>query len=142
MSQRVHFVTLGVADLAEARRFYVEGLGWEPTLEVAGEVIFIQVAHGVLLSLWNAAEMAAVVGEPVAGPGAVALAHNVERPEQVAEFLARAEAAGATIIVPARRATWGGVQGWFADPAGFRWEVAHNPALTVDAAGTVSFRGP
>jgi catechol 2,3-dioxygenase-like lactoylglutathione lyase family enzyme len=44
-------ITLGVRDLAAARRFYVDGLGWKPTLDVPGEVVFIQIGHGLLLSL-------------------------------------------------------------------------------------------
>ena len=42
------------------------------------------------------------------------------------------------VLKPAQRAFFGGLQGYFEDPAGFRWEVAHNPGLTVDAAGVVS----
>ena len=34
MDQNLTFVTLGVADVAASRRFYTEGLGWEPTFEV------------------------------------------------------------------------------------------------------------
>lgn len=45
MDQHVHFVTLGVTDLEAGRRFYVDGLGWEPLLHVPGEVLFFQVAH-------------------------------------------------------------------------------------------------
>ena len=58
-------------------------------------------------------------------------------PEEVAAVLARAEAAGARILKPAQRAFFGGVQGYFEDPSGFRWEVAHNPGLVVEEDGTV-----
>ena len=39
MDQRISFVTLAVADLDASRRFYVDGLGWEPALDVPGEVM-------------------------------------------------------------------------------------------------------
>ncbi len=139
MEQRLSAVTLAVADLGRARRFYVEGLGWAPTLDVSGEVVFIQVAPGVLLSLWDAAQMEADYGgEPVgAGAAAVSLACNVGSDEEVAAVLARAEAAGARVLKPAQRASWGGVHGHFEDPCGFRWEVAHNSGLVVEPDGTV-----
>ena len=41
-------------------------------------------------------------------------------------MLETARQAGATIF-PAQRRDWGGYSGYFADPDGFRWEVAFNP---------------
>jgi catechol 2,3-dioxygenase-like lactoylglutathione lyase family enzyme len=34
MDQRISFLTLAVRDLDTSRRFYVDGLGWSPDLEV------------------------------------------------------------------------------------------------------------
>jgi catechol 2,3-dioxygenase-like lactoylglutathione lyase family enzyme len=34
VDQRISFLTLAVADLDASRRFYVDGLGWEPALDV------------------------------------------------------------------------------------------------------------
>lgn len=42
MDQRMSLITLGVVDLARARRFYEEGLGWQVGLAVEGEVVFFQ----------------------------------------------------------------------------------------------------
>lgn len=135
---RLSIVTLGTRDLATSRAFYVDGLGWEPTFEVAGEVCFIQIAHGVLLALWRVEELAKDSGHPVTHGDNLSLACNVGSAEEVEALLARAEAAGARILKPAQEAFFGGVQGYFADPAdGVRWEVAWNPGLTVDADGTV-----
>jgi uncharacterized glyoxalase superfamily protein PhnB len=63
------------------------------------------------------------------GPGLVpiTLAHNVETPAQVDAVLEQARAAGSPEVADARSRAWGGYTGYFADPAGFRWEVAHNP---------------
>lgn len=51
MDARVNFITLAVADLAATRRFYSEGLGWEPELEAPG-VVMIRLAPTLVLSLW------------------------------------------------------------------------------------------
>jgi uncharacterized protein len=141
MRPYVSIITLGVPDLAEARRFYVDGLGWPVVMEVAGEVVFLQAGHGLALALWGAEELAADLGPgtPVGNPalGAIALAHNVDSDEEVGRVMAEAEAAGGTILVPPRPAIFGGLQGYFADPAGHRWEVAHNPTFRVAEDGSV-----
>ena len=144
MNPRVHFITLGVSDLAEARRFYVDGLGWPPALDVPGEITFIQVGHGLLLGLFGAAALDADVGQgatPTGGPAPFSLAQVVDTEDQVRGVLAAAEAAGATVLKPAQRGDFGGFHGYFADPDGFRWEVATNPGWSVDSDGTVSI-GP
>jgi catechol 2,3-dioxygenase-like lactoylglutathione lyase family enzyme len=140
MDQTLGLLTLGVPDLARARAFYVDGLGWQPTLDLP-EVVFLQVAPGVLLSLFAATELAADAGVPAAAPGlttSMTLAHMVGSPDDVAAVITAAEAAGATVVKPAQRAFWGGTHGYFADPAGFLWEVAHNPGLQVAEDGTVT----
>ena len=53
MDQRVSFITLVVTDLDVTRRFYVHGLGWEPVIDVPGEVLMFPVADKVVLSLWT-----------------------------------------------------------------------------------------
>src|SRR3954466_10758790 len=103
MEQRVHFITLGVPDIEAARRFYVEGLGWKPTFEVEGEVVFIQVGPGLLLSLWVAKEMEKDIGHPVTPGSSITFAHNVDSDAEVERVLADAEAAGATILKPAQQ---------------------------------------
>lgn len=141
MEPRLDILTLGVPDLDAAHRFYVDGLGWEPALVVEGEVVFIQVGHGRLLALFGASELEADAGgappfgEAAAAP--LALGHNVGSEEEVRAVMADAEAAGATILKPAQRAFWGGFHGYFADPAGFRWEVAHNANFRIDPDGRV-----
>ena len=42
--------------------------------------------------------------------------------------LERARAAGAAAVSLAEQRGWGGYSGYFADPDGFRWEVAVNPS--------------
>lgn len=144
MEQRLTLVTLGVRDLPTARRFYVDGLGWEPTLDL-DEVVFLQVAPGVLLALWPAAELHADVDpdRPPFAPGEtapIALAQNVGSEAEVDEAIASAVAAGGTVVKPAKPApAFNGYQGYIADPDGFRWEIAYNPGLTVGPDGRVEF---
>ncbi|TIC80778.1 VOC family protein [Nocardioides sp. GY 10127] len=130
MDARISFVTLAVADVEASRRFYVDGLGWEPELFVPGEVLMIRAGERLVLSLWDAEAFTAEIGEaPRTGPGVapLTLAHNVATPGEVDAVLAEARAAGAAMVsVPVAR-DWGGYTGYFADPDGFRWEVAHNP---------------
>src|SRR6266536_289349 len=53
MEQRISLVTLGVDDLARARRFY-EGLGWHTNARPEDDVVFFQ-AGGMILARWERA---------------------------------------------------------------------------------------
>jgi catechol 2,3-dioxygenase-like lactoylglutathione lyase family enzyme len=127
MEQRISLVTLGVTDLARARSFY-ESLGWTGAQQPDDEVCFFQ-AGGMVFGLWTA----------LGGHGApgIELAHNVRSPDEVKAVLAEAEQAGGRIVRPAAAADWGGFTGAFADPDGYVWEVAHNPAWTIEPDGTI-----
>ena len=127
MEQRISLITLGVTDLARARSFY-EAMGWGGAHQPDDEVCFFQ-AGGMVLGLWTA----------LGGHGApgVELAYNVRAPEDVAPLLADAERAGGTIVRPAGPAEWGGTTGAFADPDGYVWEIAHNPAWTLTDDGSI-----
>ena len=39
---RLNIVTLGVADVAKARRFYETGLGWKASSASQGDIVFFQ----------------------------------------------------------------------------------------------------
>ncbi|MGY1812441.1 VOC family protein [Blastococcus sp. SYSU D00820] len=143
MQPRLDLLTLAVPDLDAVRRFYVDGLGWTPALDVPGEVLFVQVNSGLLLALFGAADLAADMGLDPADvvPGAgFTLAHNVDSPDAVREAIAAAVAAGARLLKEPQPAAFGGFHGYVADPAGIRWEVACNPGWSVAADGTVTIR--
>ena len=129
MDQRVSFISLAVADLDATRAFYLDGLGWEAELEVPGEVLMIKVGELLVLSLWDQAGFEAEVGPIRRGAGLVpiTLAHNVATRSEVDDVLATARAAGADPVGAAEEREWGGYTGYFADPDGFRWEIAWNP---------------
>lgn len=124
---RLNFITLVVADLERSRRFYLEGLGWRAAMDVPGEVVMIHVGPKLVLSLWAEAAARGEIGEVTrGGTMPFTLAHNVASPAEVEAVLAIARAAGATVH-DAQTRDWGGTSGYFVDPDGFRWEVAHNP---------------
>ena len=126
MEQRINVVTLVVADLGAARRFYVEALGWTPSLEAEG-ILMIRVGEKLVLSLWAEDDAAREIG-PVIRGGRLpfTVAYNTSSPGEVDAVLAAAAAGGATVTNGERR-DWGGFSGYFDDPCGFTWEVAYNP---------------
>jgi catechol 2,3-dioxygenase-like lactoylglutathione lyase family enzyme len=128
MDQRITFITLAVADLDRTHAFYVDGLGWSPELFVPGEVLMIRTGDKLILSLWSEEGFEAEVGPIRRGEGLVpiTLAHNVATEAEVDEILALASSIGADASEAERR-DWGGYTGYFADPDGFRWEIAVNP---------------
>ena len=128
MDQRVSFITLAVADLERTRAFYVDGLGWTPELFVPGEVLMIRAGDKLVLSLWSEAGFESEVGPIRRGPGVVplTLAHNVATEPEVDAILGLAASLGAETSGAEHR-DWGGYTGYFADPDGFRWEIAVNP---------------
>jgi catechol 2,3-dioxygenase-like lactoylglutathione lyase family enzyme len=131
MDQRISFVTLAVADLARTHAFYVDGLGWSPEMYVPGEVLMIRAGEHLMLSLWAETGFEGEVGPIRRGPGLVpiTLAHNVRTEAEVDEILELAASIGADPVAAGERRDWGGYTGYFADPDGFRWEIATNPDM-------------
>ena len=133
---RVSLVTLGVSDLARSTAFY-EALGFRRRARDAAGVAFFD-AGGVILSLWSTAELAKDADVAVAGPGGfrgVALAWNCASADEVDIAMTRSLAAGGTLVRPAQTVFWGGYTGYFADPDGHLWEVAHNPGFPLSEDG-------
>ncbi len=127
MKPRISMITLGVADMARAVAFYRDGLGL-PVKDANENVAFFNL-NGTWLGLYGRDALAEDAAVAPGGKGfdGVALAYNVATEADVGPILAEAEAAGATITKPAQKAFWGGYHGYFRDPDGHLWEVAHNP---------------
>jgi len=127
MKPRISMITLGVADMDRAVAFYRDGLGL-PVKDANENVAFFKL-NGSWLGLYGRDALADDASVPADGQGfdGVALAHNVATEADVETVLAEAEAAGAVITKPAQKAFWGGYHGYFKDPDGHLWEVAHNP---------------
>ena len=140
MEQQVHFLTFATADLDAARRFYVEGLGWSPLLDVPGEIVFFQVAPATVLAFFETAKFAQDLGTGPARPAVsgVTLAHNVADRDAVRALVEAMAAAGGTVLTAPEEGAFGGVfHALVADPNGVVWEVGHNPGWSVDPDGTV-----
>ncbi|GGF43955.1 VOC family protein [Williamsia phyllosphaerae] len=142
MRQQASFITFATPDLDAARAFYCSGLGWEPLLDVPGEILFFQVAPGLLLGLFDAdsfdSDLAgAGNGSTVSG---VTIANNVDSRDEVIAVVDQMTAAGATVLKPPQDGAFGGIfHAHVADPNGVIWEIAHNPGWRVEADGTVVF---
>jgi catechol 2,3-dioxygenase len=53
---RVGHVHLSVGDVASAREFYVDRLGWESTIEIPGQALFVSAGryhHHMAMNVWN-----------------------------------------------------------------------------------------
>ena len=131
MKPRISMITLGVRDLAVAVKFYEEGLGF-PRMESPPEVAFFTL-DGTWLGLYSRDALAADATMSPDGSGfeSFALAHNVESDEQVDEVIKQAVRAGASLVKKPGKVFWGGYSGYFKDPDGHLWEVAHNPFFWV-----------
>ena len=98
MHPSISVITLGVADLDLALRFYRDGLG-RPTPGILGQefehgsVVFIDLQPGLKLALWPRASIAHDTGLPPgpASPTNLTLGHNVGSREEVDRVMARAE---------------------------------------------------
>ncbi len=143
MEPRINLITLGVRHLETAIHFYEHGLGLAQKDFGTPGIAFFPL-QGSWLALYGREELAADAGVAATGSGfsGITLAHNVRSEAEVDTVLNQATAAGAILIKPASRATWGGYSGYFADPDGHLWEVAYNPFFwpgsetdTLDTAG-------
>ena len=110
MEPRINLITLGVADLPRAVRFYRDGLGW-PTKYKADEPIAFFKLTGTILSLYPLKELAADISPEIkparTGFGGITLAHNVRTRAEVAVVLAEAERGPVAASSSRRRTSFG-----------------------------------
>lgn len=133
VATRITMVTLGVADIAESRAFY-ERLGWRASGASNESVVFFH-SGGTVLGLFGRESLAedANVENTQGSFDGVTLATNYNSPEEVDAAFAHAVECGATPTKPPEKVFWGGYSGYYADPDGHLWEVAHNPFMQLDA---------
>jgi len=134
MKPRISMITLGVKDLDASVRFYQQGLGF-PKMDSPPTVAFFTL-DGSWLGLYPREALAgdATVSAEGSGFNGFALAHNVASDAEVDTVLDQAVAAGATLVKPGQKVFWGGYSGYFKDPDGHLWEVAHNPFFWIGPA--------
>jgi catechol 2,3-dioxygenase-like lactoylglutathione lyase family enzyme len=166
MDPAVHFITFSTRSLDVARSLYVDGLGWTPLVDVEGEIIFFQVAPGVVLGLFDAekyaedlglgsggsptddihhsgisagiaAEISAGIAPAISG---VTISRNVGSPDEVTALAAEFVALGATLLKAPQPGAFGGIfHAHVQDANGLIWEIAHNPGWHIDESGGVHF---
>jgi len=136
--QRVTLITLGVVDLTESRTFY-KALGWEESPRSQAEVAFFQI-NGMVLGLFGLKDLAKDQGraDALLGTGAMTLAQNFETEAEVDAAFAKALKCGATQLKSPEKVFWGGYSGYYADPDGHVWEVAHNPFWPLNEDGSLT----
>ncbi len=134
MQPRISMITLGVSNLDASIKFYETGLGF-PRIKSEATVAFFSL-NGSWLGLYGRDALAEDAGVPKEGHGfgGFALAHNVHSEPEVEAAFQQAIAAGATPVKQPQKVFWGGYSGYFADPDGHLWEVAHNPYLWIGPA--------
>jgi hypothetical protein len=136
---RITLITLGVADVARATAFY-RALGWPLSSASQDSVSFFRTG-GTVLALFGHADLAEDATLPATGDlppyRGMALAINVGSEAEVDQVLADVVHAGGTVRKPAQRAFWGGFSGYFLDPDGHAWEVAHNPGFPFAPDGSI-----
>ncbi|MDF1832245.1 MAG: VOC family protein [Porticoccaceae bacterium] len=135
MNPRISMITLGVKDMAKSVAFYKDGLGF-PQMASPPKVAFFTL-NGSWLGLYDYKNLAEdTAGEisaddKIDGFKGFTLAHNVASEGEVDRIITHALSAGGVLSKAAQKTAWGGYSGYFKDPDGYLWEVAHNPFFWV-----------
>ena len=127
MKPRISMIVLAVNDLEKSVEFYKNGLGF-PKMDSPPGVAFFNL-NGTWLGLSERDALAkdATVSSEGNGYNCFNLAHNVASETEVDQVFEQALSAGAILVKPVQKASWGGYHGYFKDPDGHLWEVAYNP---------------
>jgi catechol 2,3-dioxygenase-like lactoylglutathione lyase family enzyme len=134
-------VTLGVTELERSMRFYRD-LGWEQRGEESNGIVWFRTS-GSWLGLFgydalaDDANLEPVLADDLPRYRGVALAVNLPSEDAVDLAFVRVREVGGSIVKPAARTEWGGYSGYFTDPDGHLWEIAHNPGFPLDEQGRI-----
>ncbi|RPH51369.1 MAG: VOC family protein [Desulfobacteraceae bacterium] len=139
---RITILTLGVADLGKATRFYEAVLGTPPNTSSDG--ITIIELPGTWISLYPLDKLAEDISPEVpiirSGFSGVTLAHNARSKDDVVAIMRCAELAGARVVKEPQETFWGGFSGYFADLDGYYWEVAWGPMFEFAENGELRIK--
>ncbi|GEA50619.1 glyoxalase [Vibrio inusitatus NBRC 102082] len=127
MDARVSIITLGVSDLKRSHAFY-SSLGFPSSYTEEQDIVFFKTS-GACVALYPMPKLAEDIGIKIPDNQSlipmITLAHNTKTQYEVDEILEQAVKAGGTLVKPAERVFWGGYSGYFRDPDGHYWEIAH-----------------
>jgi catechol 2,3-dioxygenase-like lactoylglutathione lyase family enzyme len=139
---RITVLTLGVADLNKATKFYEAVLDTPPNTSYDG-VTFIELP-GTWISLYPLEDLAIDISPEVpanrSGFSGITLAHNARRKDDVIAIVERARSAGARVVREPKETFWGGFSGYFSDLDGYYWEVAWGPMFEFTENGELRFK--
>jgi catechol 2,3-dioxygenase-like lactoylglutathione lyase family enzyme len=139
---KITLLTLGVADLNKATKFYEAVLGTPPNTSYDG-VTFIELP-GTWISLYPLEKLAEDISPDVpiirSGFSGVTLAHNARSKDDVIAIVERARSNGARVVKEPQETFWGGFSGYFADPDGYYWEAAWGPMFDFTEIGELRFK--
>jgi catechol 2,3-dioxygenase-like lactoylglutathione lyase family enzyme len=136
----IHIITLGVKEINRSLKFY-RALGFQTSVQEENPGIVFFQNGGTTLALYPREKLAEDISEanPPQGEGfgGITLAHNVREQNEVDKIMELAEKAGAKIVKKPQRVFWGGYSGYFADPDGYYWEVAHGENWQFNEDGSL-----
>jgi uncharacterized protein len=139
---RITMLTLGVADLNKASKFYESVLGIPPNLSYEG-VTFIELP-GTWLALYPVENLAKDISPEISitrsGFSGITFAHNAHSKDDVIAIVERARSVGARVVKEPQETFWGGFSGYFADLDGYHWEVAWGPMFEFAENGELKFK--
>ncbi|CAM3988968.1 VOC family protein [Mesobacillus zeae] len=137
--QRVTLVTIGAVDLPALRAFY-QRLGWSES-EKSSDSYAVFMTAGVILSLFPLSDLeedsCVKINRSLDTFNKIALAINVNRPEEVDSAIDHIRNSGGKILREPSDAFWGGRTAYFADVENNLWEVAWNPDSVFDERGAM-----
>ena len=138
MKQHLHIITLGVNDFERSRQFYSQTLGWKASSAGSEDAAFFQ-AGGAVLAIYPREKLAedALISFEGCGFSSITLAYNARSESEVDDIIKDLDSKGVQIIKEPQKVFWGGYSSYFADPDGFRWEVAYNPNFPFDGDGNL-----
>ena len=115
-------------------------MGWQG--QEVEETVFVQ-AGCIVLTLWSREKLALdsrieQVDGNSGGFSGVVLAHNVRSEGEVAEVITTVVKAGGRVTRQPQATFYGGYAGYFSDPDGHLWEVAHNPGFALGEDGSLT----
>lgn len=131
----VSMVTLGVADLERATRFY-QALGFARSSASQPGISFMT-SGTIVVGLFPTVELAKDAGTDVGAPGqgAIALAQNRHSEADVDQVMAKAEQAGARVVKPAQKYFGAAIRAILLIPTAIcgKWRTIHSRNSTRTA---------
>jgi len=139
---RLTVLTLGVADLNKATKFYEAVLDTPPNSSYEG-ITFIELP-GTWLALYPLENLAKDISPKVpttaSGFSGITLAHNAHSKDDVIAIVERARSVGARVVKEPQETSWGGFSGYFADLDGYYWEMVWGPMFEFAENGELRFK--